>query len=374
LESLGVLAGGIAHDFNNLLTVVQMQTSLLLDERRLDPHAEQGVRQIMDAANRAANLTRQLLAFSRQQVKQALALDLAAVVASTTKLLRRVLGEHISLESRFASNLPCVHADPGMMEQVLMNLVINARDAMPDGGSLVISLDLVHIDGSHVAGQPTARVGRFVQLTVTDTGSGIAPEVLPRIFDPFFTTKEVGKGTGLGLATVFGIVQHHHGWIEIETAVGRGSSFRVYLPPLEKPADQARTARPEPAPGGGSETVLLVEDEPAVASVAARALSRRGYNVIKAGSAAEAIRVWDEHFGKVDLLLTDLVMPGGVSGLKLAEELRQRSPALKVIYTSGYSSATVSGGHEFEAGRNFLPKPYPLDELTTIVRQRLDER
>lgn len=374
MEAIGQLAGGIAHDFNNLLTVVQMQTSLLLDERRLDAHAEQGVRQIMDAANRAANLTRQLLAFSRQQVKQAHALDLVAVVASTTKLLRRVLGEHISLESRFASNLPLVHADPGMMEQVLMNLVINARDAMPDGGSLTIAVELRQVDLSHVAAHPTARVGRFVRITVTDTGSGIEPEILPRIFEPFFTTKEVGKGTGLGLATVFGIVQHHQGWIEIDTAVGRGSAFHVYLPPMEKPADQAKVARTEPSAGRGSETVLLVEDEPAVASVAARALARRGYNVVKAGSAAEALRVWDEHFGKVDLLLTDLVMPGGVSGLKLAEELRQRKPDLKVIYTSGYSSAAVNGGHEFEVGRNFLPKPYPLDELTTIVRQRLDER
>ncbi len=372
MEAVGQLAGGIAHDFNNLLTVVQMQTSLMLDSQPSDPGVDQGLRQIMEAATRAANLTRQLLAFSRQNVKQAQALDLSGVVTGTTKLLRRVLGEHISLESRFASNLPFIHADPGMMEQVLMNLVINARDAMPNGGRLVISLDLANVDERYVAAHPSARTGRFVQLTVRDTGSGIAPEVLPRIFEPFFTTKEVGKGTGLGLATVFGIVQHHHGWIEIESQVGRGSTFRVFLPPLEG-AVQPASASPSATASGGSETVLLVEDEPAVSAVATRALERRGYRVLKAGSAADALRVWEESDGKVDLLLTDLIMPGGVTGQQLATRLRTKRPGLKVIYMSGYSRETINGGHQFEPGRNFLPKPYPLEELTAIVRRRLDE-
>jgi len=259
-----------------------------------------------------------------------------------------------------------------MMEQVLMNLVINARDAMPDGGRLAISLDLANLDAGYVAAHPSARLGRFVQLSVRDTGCGIAPEVLPHIFEPFFTTKEVGKGTGLGLATVFGIVQHHHGWIEIESEPGRGSTFRVFLPPLDGPVESGSTSESVET-RGGTETVLLVEDEPAVRAVATRALERRGYRILTAGSAAEALRIWDEHHTGVDLLLTDLIMPGGVSGQKLAAELRARRPGLRVIYTSGYRSDEVSSGIQFEAGRNFLPKPYPLDDLIAIVRQRLDE-
>jgi two-component system cell cycle sensor histidine kinase/response regulator CckA len=372
MEAVGQLAGGIAHDFNNLLTVVQMQASLLLADRRLDPETRLSVRQIMDAATRAANLTRQLLTFSRQNVKQARALDLGEVVTSTTKLLRRVLGEHIALESHFASNLPLVQADPGMMEQVLMNLVINARDAMPGGGRLVISLDTADFDADYAAAHPPAKRGRFVRLRVSDSGSGIAPENLRRIFEPFFTTKEVGKGTGLGLATVFGIVQQHHGWIEVESEPGKGSTFCVFLPPLTTvaPVEAAPVA---PVLRGGTETLLIVEDEALVRAVAVAALKRRGYRVIEAETAADAVRRWDAQQGKIDLLLTDLIMPGGVSGRQLAEELRGRRPGLKIVFTSGYGGEALSRELTVTTGDNFLPKPYSLDELVAIVRRKLDE-
>jgi two-component system cell cycle sensor histidine kinase/response regulator CckA len=371
MEAVGQLAGGIAHDFNNLLTVIHLQTSMILLEKSLGEAVEQSVQQIKEAATRAANLTRQLLTFSRQDLKQARALDIGEVVSSTTKLLRRVLGEDVSLESRFASGLPLVQADPGMMEQVLMNLVINARDAMPGGGKLAIALDAVELDATHVAAHPSARTGRFVCLSVSDTGNGISPEILPRIFEPFFTTKDVGKGTGLGLATVYGILQQHLGWIETTSELGRGSTFRVFLPAIEEAAagDVAVLA---PAVRGGTEKILLVEDEAVVREVATAALQRRGYQVINAATAAEALHRWDEHRGEFDLLLTDLIMPGGISGQKLAEELGLRCPGLKVIFSSGYSDDVATRQLRLTPGQNFLPKPYPLEDLLRIVRQRLD--
>jgi PAS domain S-box-containing protein len=372
MEAIGRLAGGIAHDFNNLLTVVQMQTSILLEEHRMDAHTEQGVRQIMDAATRAANLTRQLLTFSRQQVKQARAIDVGEIVTGTTKLLWRVLGEDISLETRFASGLPLVRADPGMIEQVLMNLVINARDAMPEGGRLVLALDVATLDADAKATHVMGQSGRFVRLSVTDTGVGIAPENLPRIFEPFFTTKEVGKGTGLGLATAFGIVQQHHGWIEVESKLGGGTTFHVFLPALDG-TGEAMHVKPAPRPGGGIETVLLVEDEPAVRAATAVALRRGGYRVLEAGNATEALRSWDDSRGNVNLVVTDIIMPGGMSGMKLAAELTSRRAGLKIIYTSGYSGESIGRELKLDPGRNFLPKPYPVSELLAIVRQRLDE-
>ncbi len=372
MEAVGQLAGGIAHDFNNLLTVIQLQSSMMLADRKLAPAIMHSVEQINEAAIRAANLTRQLLTFSRQNVKQARALDVGEIVSSTTRLLRRVLGEDISLESRFASGLPLVHADPGMLEQVLMNLVINSRDAMPQGGRLSLALDVVQLDAEYVAAHPVARPGRFVQLSVSDTGTGIAPENLTRIFEPFFTTKEIGKGTGLGLAMVFGIVQQHQGWIEAESEVGRGTTFRVFLPTLDASAS-GQTAPPPPPVRGGSETILLVEDEPLVRGMAAAALQRGGYRVHEAGTAAEALQRWDELHGRIDLLLTDLIMPGGVTGNRLAEQLAVRQPGLRIIFTSGYNNDAVNRELHFVVGQNFLPKPYPVEELLGIVRRRLDQ-
>jgi PAS domain S-box-containing protein len=372
MEAVGQLAGGIAHDFNNLLTVIQLQSSFLADMLHSNHEAEQGVRQIMDAANRAANLTRQLLTFSRRQTPAARDIDLGEVLGGMTKMLRRILGEDISMESRLAPGLPCVHADPGMMEQILMNLAINARDAMPTGGRLTISLDRVVIEPAQAAQHPPATAGPFVCLTVSDTGCGIAPEIRSRIFEPFFTTKEIGRGTGLGLATVFGIVKQHQGWIELDSEVGKGTAFRVFLPAkiqAQREVGAAEVTSPVP---GGSESILLVEDEETVRTLAATALRQLGYRVIEAGTVAEALQQWETAGGKVDLLLTDLIMPGGLSGQDLAERLFRKAPELRVIYTTGFSSSPIASQMHLEKGLNFLAKPYSFSELAEMVRHQLD--
>ncbi|HEY8932357.1 MAG TPA: response regulator [Rariglobus sp.] len=373
MEAIGRLAGGIAHDFNNLLAVIQMQSSLLLMDTSATPALmREGINQIMAASERAARLTRQLLTFSRRSVRQSADIDLGEVTGNMTKLLRSLLGEDVLLETRFAPSLPLVNADPGMMEQVVMNLAVNARDAMPDGGRLLIALDAKTVGEDHLRAHPQARTGVFVCLSVTDTGSGIAKEDLPHIFEPFFTTKAVGKGTGLGLATVFGIVEQHHGWIEVESVVGKGTTFRAYLPALSISAATAATV-PKPLVRGGDETILLVEDEDALRTLAGAVLERQGYHVLTAGTAAEAIKRWDEHRAHVDLLLTDLIMPGGMSGDELADELVLRQPGLKVIFTSGYSNDLLQQRSHLRPGVDFIAKPYPVSDLAVIVRRRLDE-
>jgi len=373
MDAIGQFAGGIAHDFNNLLSVIQMQSSFLLEVVQSEHDTKEGIRDIMAAADRAANLTRQLLTFSRREVKQARDLDLSEVIGTMTKLLRRVLGEDIALESRFAPSLPVVNADPGMMEQVRMNLAVNARDAMPDGGRLSVNLDPCEIDEDRAAAKPGVTPGRFVCLSVSDTGCGIASENLSRIFEPFFTTKEVGKGTGLGLATVFGIAQQHHGWVEVESEIGRGTVFRVFLPACSTSAAQAAALEPAPKVRGGSETILLVEDEPAVRALSRVVLERYGYRVIEAESAAAALHIWESQSTPVDLLLTDLIMPGGISGRELADLLVARQPTLKVIYSSGYSSDVVNRQLRLSAGSKFLQKPCSVLDLVTGVRRCLDE-
>jgi len=361
MEAVGQLAGGIAHDFNNMLAVIQLESSILLDGSDLSNQAEESLREIMTAAERASNLTRQLLTFSRRQVTQPVALDISQTVSNVMKLLRRVLGEDIAVEARFAPSLPLIHGDPGMMEQVLMNLAINARDAMPGGGRLTVGLD-----AKHLLDVPTP--GNYVCLSVSDTGSGIAPADLPRIFEPFFSTKQVGKGTGLGLATVFGIIQQHHGWIDVESAVGRGSTFHLFLPALEGGSAPRTGASTSVAPRGGSETILVVEDDPAVRGITRSALQRSGYHVLEADSASSALELWAKHSPQIQLLLTDLVLPGGLSGRQLAEQLLGFSPQLKVLYTSGYSPDIV----ELDAGQVLLQKPYTVSVLTAAVRRCLD--
>jgi two-component system, cell cycle sensor histidine kinase and response regulator CckA len=370
MEAIGQLAGGIAHDFNNMLVVIQLQTSLLADSRGED--LKEGIAQIAAATERAARLTRQLLTFSRREVRHSKDIDLAEVTSAMITLLWRLLGEDIALETRFAPDLPLIDADPGMMEQVLMNLAVNARDAMPDGGRMTISLDAVTIEADDAIDRPNARPGRFVCLGVTDSGCGIAPEHLPHIFEPFFTTKEVGRGTGLGLATVFGIAEQHMGWVEVTSQPGQGTAFHVYLPALPPTAARrARETRAEHCPGG-SETILLVEDDAAVRRLARRVLDRRGYRVLEAASGADALAVWEAEPGRVDLLLTDLVMPGGMSGHELARELCARQPALKVIYTSGYTDDIVNRRLRLDPGSDLLQKPYPAHQLAIAVRRCLD--
>ena len=375
MEAVGQLAGGVAHDFNNLLTIIQMQISMLRMRGGLSSETAIGVDEIANAAERATNLTRQLLTFSRRQVKAAKNLDPGDLVGGMTKLLRRVLGEDVILESRFAPELPVVFADPGMIEQVLMNLAVNARDAMPRGGRLVIELDARTLTEEQAGRHPEARAGEFVCLSVSDTGVGIEPENIKRIFEPFFTTKEVGKGTGLGLAIVYAIVRQHEGWVEVESVVGRGTTLRVFLPALVSKVPGTRVGESvggEQLPGG-CETILVVEDEVAVRAVARMALRRLGYTVLEADNAQAALRLWSELGGRVDLLFTDIVMPGGMTGHELAARLQLLKPELKILFCSGYTREAEAFDPGEGRSASFLPKPYKAGELALAVRRVLTQ-
>src|SRR5437879_292790 len=312
----------------------------------------------MAAVEQSANLTRQLLTFSRQKVKVAEDLDVRDVFDTMFKMLRRILGEDITLETRFAPSLPLINADRGMVEQILMNLVVNARDAMSHGGHLSVTVEPMQIGEARVAGKSGVAAGPFICLTVADSGCGIAPENFSHIFEPFFTTKEVGKGTGLGLATVFGIVEQHHGWIEVESKVGQGTIFRVFLPALQRLAQKPAAEAKQEEIRGGNEVILLVEDDPPLRGLAQVVLERYGYRVLEAPSAAAALEIWRAQRLEIDLLLTDLIMPGGTSGRELASQLQAGKPGLKVIYSSGYSDNVVSKHLHLAPGRNFLQKPY----------------
>jgi CheY-like chemotaxis protein len=292
-----------------------------------------------------------------------------------SKMLRRILGEDILLEVIPTYPLPTVPGDPGMIEQVIMNLAVNARDAMPGGGRLVITTERYERSADDPQPNPDIPAGPFVCLTVSDTGSGIPPEHLPRIFEPFFTTKGVGRGTGLGLATIYGIVQQHRGWITVESQPGHGTTFQVHLPAEASPVSTKEAAPTRRAvSSGGSERILIVEDEAAVRSLVFSVLKRFGYEVIEARSGTEALQLWREHRGTIDLLLTDIVMPGGMNGRQLAEWLLADEPHLPVIYTSGYAAEAVSGDFHFIDGQNFLQKPYPPGLLADVIRRTLDAR
>ncbi len=376
LEAIGQLAGGVAHDFNNLLAVIRGNIELaLMRAGEPGPETTECMNQAVAAADRAANLTRQLLAFGRKQVMQAQSLDLNELVGNLTKMLKRIIGEHIQLQCSYAAGLACVKADPGMIEQVLINLVINARDAMARGGELLISTHEVTFEAGARA-HPEARPGRFVALTVRDTGTGIAPEHLPHIFEPFFTTKEVGKGTGLGLATAYGIIKQHGGWIEAASEGGAGSTFAFYLPALESGVKLSKVPLDDSSPLCGNETILLVEDEDSVRVLTRRVLETFGYRVREAASGREALDLPASSLAEIDLLLTDVIMPGGITGRELADRLTSRRPELKVIFTSGYSGEAL--GHDTEilraTKRRFLPKPCSPRDLLLALRQSLDER
>ncbi len=371
MEAIGQLASGVAHDFNNLLTVIQGNASMLtmreVNQEELHDHVEQ----IVQAAERAAGLTRQLLLFSRKQIMQPTNLDLNEVTANMTRMLQRIVGEDIALQADYAPNLPPIHADPGMVEQILLNLAVNSRDAMPTGGRLTISTSTEILDETQAGQHRETAPGTYACLSVSDTGCGIPPEILPRIFEPFFTTKEVGKGTGLGLATVYGIVRQHRGSISIESEPGEGTTFRIYFPETRGRAPEAVV----PSGGtlsDGTETILLVEDEPALQMIVARVLTQCGYTVLTAISGVKALDVWREHHEKIDLLMTDMVMPGGISGGELATRLTTEKPGLKVIYTSGYSAELAGKGLPLHEGVNFLQKPWEMKRLKRIVREALD--
>jgi two-component system NtrC family sensor kinase len=372
MEAIGRLAGGVAHDFNNLLTVIQ-GSAAALDEPGVEPQErDELLGQIAEAADRAARLTRQLLAFSRRQAVKLADLDLNAVVLNMTRMLQRLIGEHITLTAQYAAGGAPVHADAGMMEQVLMNLAVNARDAMPRGGVLAIRTEAVRLD-AQAAVHPRARQGLFVRLSVADTGSGIAPEHLPHLFEPFFTTKDVGKGTGLGLAAVFGIVEQHGGWIEVQSDPGSGSRFDVYLPHLDKAVVTSGKRRSAGEERGGDENILLVEDELSLQHLVQRVLERRGYRVYVAGSAAEALELWAAYRDRIDLLFTDVVMPGGMGGRELAQRLQAEKRTLKVVFTSGYADEVRGGASAVRGAAAFLEKPFEPKDVLRKVRACLDE-
>lgn len=375
MEAFGQLAGGVAHDFNNILGVIQLHTSMLKTESKLSPEQLELADGIEKAAQRAANLTRQLLLFSRRKVMQTRDVDLQEVVQSMASMLHRTLGENIRHEFKFSSQPILIRADSGMIDQILLNLAVNARDAMPNGGRIVFETAAVDLDESMAAQIPNARAGSFACLSVTDSGCGISEEILPRIFEPFFTTKEVGKGTGLGLATVFGIVHQHKGWIGVYSVLGQGASFRVYLPRLT----QAQVPeRKEPrvlgaAARGGNETILLVEDELPLRVALRALLAKLGYHLLEAADGEEALQTWHRHRDQIRLVITDLVMPGKLTGAQLAKQLCQINSALKVLYISGYSSEVLGKELALTEGVNFLTKPFHPHQLAEIIRANLDQ-
>ncbi len=369
MESIGRLAAGIAHDYNNLLTIQKGYLSLLSELPELDPEVRRPIREVAEAAERASQLTRQLLLFSRKEQLQTQTIDLGAVVDGMSQMLGRILGEDVLLEVKCSEGLPPVSADPGMMEQVIMNLAVNARDAMPNGGRLLIEVEAS--DTSPGEEEPSGmRSGTFVLLTVEDTGTGISRENMDRIFEPFFTTKLVGQGVGLGLATVYGIVKQHRGEIDVESRPGAGTCFHIYLPAAREPIDE-RPAERLPESLGGNEPVLVVEDESAVRKMVESALSRQGYAVLSAASGPEALEIWEDRGRSVNLLMTDLVMPGGMTGRELAARLTECRGELKVLFTSGYDPEVT--GEQAIPARSFLQKPYTLRELARRVRSCLDE-
>jgi CheY-like chemotaxis protein len=299
------------------------------------------------------------------------ALDLKSVVDEMTKMLRRILGEDVILKVENSSNLPLTNADRGMMEQILLNLVVNSRDAMPRGGELVISTSAARIDETYTRRNSDAYLGEFVCLKVSDNGCGIAPENLGHIFEPFFTTKEIGKGTGLGLATVYGIVKQHDGWIEAASEVGQGTAFTIFLPRTIEPSESSNKSSQRKAPRG-TETILVVEDETPLRELVQFLLERQGYQVLEAASGVAAVKVWEKHKNSIDLLLTDLIMPEGMTGGELSKRLHADNPNLKVIFTSGYSADIVGKDFVLREGINFLQKPYHPDKLAQTVRDCLD--
>jgi PAS domain S-box-containing protein len=373
MEAVGRLAGGVAHDFNNLLTVITGRGEMLLrgleGDQRLRRHAEC----IQETGGRATELVRQLLAFSRKQRLTPKVLDLNAVVAGMERMLRRLIGEHIELKGRYEADLWRVKADPGQLEQVIVNLVVNARDAMPDGGVLTLETGNVELDAAFAESHLGASPGPHVLLAVTDTGVGIDAETRSHLFEPFFTTKGPGKGTGLGLATVYGIVKQSGGHVSVDSEPGQGARFGVYLPRVDAPIDPPPPAAAGAPPSGGSETILLVEDQEEVRALAREVLQVSGYRVLEAANGPAAVAEATRHAGQIDLLLTDVVMPQ-MNGRELADRLGRVRPEMGVLYMSGYSDGALVARGALDARAPLLPKPFTSDVLATRVREFLDRR
>ena len=369
MEAIGRLAGGVAHDFNNLLTVIRGHGELLLRKVGGEDPMRRNLLEIGLAAERASALTHQLLAFSRKQVLQPRTLDLGEIVERMSTLLQRLIGEDVELVTRGHGRLGSVRADPAQMEQVIVNLVVNARDAMPQGGVLTLELANLELDETYAAGHAGMAPGSYVVLSVTDTGHGMDEDTKARIFEPFFTTKEAGKGTGLGLATVYGIVKQSEGFIWVYSEPGRGTTFKIHLPRVDQ-APEALSPRPERAAVHGSETVLLVEDEDSVRGLLRELLESFGYAVLEARQGAEALRLAREHRGPIHLLLSDLVMPQ-MTGRELAALLVRLRPDLKVLFMSGYA-AGAAPHHEIPSDAAYIEKPFTADAMGGAIRALLD--
>src|SRR6266550_2729913 len=368
----GRLAGGIAHDFNNILTAITGHADLLLEDLGHHDPRRADVDEIRRSADRAAGLTRQLLAFSRQQVLQPKVVDLNALVLDMDKLLRRLIGEDVELATVLDAALGRVTADPGQLEQVIVNLAVNARDAMPQGGKLTLETRNIDLDASYTLEHSLVKPGSYVQLTVSDSGIGMDEETQAHAFEPFFTTKPRGQGTGLGLAMVYGTVKQSGGFIWVYSEPGHGATFKIYLPRVDAPVEAAAPPVPVERPPRGSETVLLAEDEPAVRTIAQQALERQGYNVLAAPSGADALALAAQHGATIHLLLTDVVMPG-MSGRDLADRLTAQRPGIRVLYISGYTDNAIVRHGMLEPGLAYLQKPFRPDALVRKVRDVLDE-
>lgn len=371
MEAVGRLAGGVAHDFNNLLTVILGYTQILADNVASGSRQAESTGQIKAAAERAAGITRQLLAFSRKQVLSPQVIDLNDTMMNLDSLLRRLIGEDVEVLTVPAPDLGSVKADPGQIEQVIMNLALNARDAMPHGGKLTLETANMHLDESYAGEHQPIAPGRYVMLAVSDTGHGMSPEVQAHIFEPFFTTKEVGKGTGLGLSTVYGIVKQSAGFIWVYSEPGRGTTFKIYFPRVDQPTEAPRADKRLGSVLRGSEVILLVEDEPQLRQLSASVLGHCGYKVLVAGNPEEGLSIAQANHRDIKLLITDVVMPG-MNGRQLAEKILQLSPATKILYISGYTNNAIVHYGVLDEGLWFLPKPFSLSALMSKVREVLD--
>lgn len=374
LAAVGQLSAGVAHEFNNILTIIQGNAELVQSSQPNEKETVEGLKEIIRASQRAANLTRQLLAFSRKQIIQPQTFQLNEVVTSSTRMLQRLLGEHIQVSLDCSPEAPPIHADIGMIQQIIVNLAVNARDAMPHGGMLHLQVIPRFLSDAQAIRHPEASPGQFVCLSVIDNGCGMEPAVRHRIFEPFYTTKEVGRGTGLGLSMVYGIMRQHRGWIEVESEPGQGSQFHLYFPAAPAPNTPAVPAEMTRLERNGHETILLVEDEAPVRATLRSILQRLGYDILEASSGQEALRMWPQCAHRVRLLLTDLVMPEGISGRELAARLREANPQLEVIYSSGYANQVIGQDLALEPGVRFLQKPYSTTELAQMIRNCLDQK
>lgn len=372
LEAVGRLAGGVAHDFNNILLVIKLSTEMMLGQVTPDNPLTRSLLQVSQAAERAAALTKHMLAFSRRQVMQPRVVNINSVVNDTLHMLRRIIGEDVQLVPRLAEQLANTTLDPDQLSQIVFNLAVNARDAMPDGGTLQIETANVDLDASYAQTHPPVQPGRYVMLAVADTGTGISKADLPRIFDPFFTTKEMGKGTGLGLSIVYGIVKQSGGYIWVYSEPGLGTTFKLYFPVTAStvglaPPKMAATERPN------GESILIVEDDAAIRANVRDCVQHLGYTALEAASGMAALALCEQLQGKVDLVMTDLVMPG-MSGLELAQQLTQRFPEVRLLFTSGYSEDGVTRRGLLQDGTGFLEKPYTVAELGKAVQSGLNAR